>query len=54
MLIALVLEWLKVDVQAAQIEIILGQAVDAVQVLLGVGGAIITIYAQWKAGKAKK
>lgn len=54
MLIALLLSWLKVDVQAAHIEVILGQAVDAVQVLLGVGGAVIAIYGQWKANRAKK
>lgn len=53
MLIALALGWLKVDVAAAEIELWIGQAVDAVQVLLGISGAVVAIYGQWKANNAK-
>lgn len=51
MLIALMLSWFKVDVAAGQIEVWIGQAVDAVQVLLGIGGALIAVYGQWKANR---
>lgn len=49
LLLAFLLSYLKVDVAAAEIELWIGQAVDAIQVLLGIIGAILAVYGQWKA-----
>lgn len=54
MLVALLLSFLKVDVAAAEIEVWIGQAVEAVGVLLGIGGFILTIFNQIKANRADK
>jgi len=54
MLTSLALKQLHVEVDAAQIETVLGQAVDAVQVLIGVGGFVLTIYGRFKATQPVK
>lgn len=52
MLVAFLLSQFKVEVAAADIETMLGQAVEAVQVLLGVGGFVLTIWNQFFNRKA--
>lgn len=47
MLAAFLLSQFKVEVAAADIEVMLGQAVEAIQVLLGVGGFALTIWNQF-------
>jgi hypothetical protein len=48
MMIAWLLTFFQVDVAAAEIEAVIGQAVEAIQVLLGVGGFAMTVWNQWK------
>ena len=44
MLIAWLLAMLNVDVAAGEIEVLLGQAVEAIQVLLGIGGFALAVW----------
>lgn len=49
MLIAFTLQQFNVASSASEIEVVIGQAVDGIQILLGVGGFVMTIYGRYKA-----
>ena len=54
MLIAFTLQQLDVAADAAEIEAVIGQAVEAIQILLGVGGFIMAVVGRIRAARPIK
>jgi hypothetical protein len=51
MLIAFLLQQFDVAADAAEIETVIGQAVEAIQILLGVGGFIMAVVGRFRAAQ---